>query len=335
MNNIYKNITENFYFKHYYLDSKQKLSLLDFYRKQYGVSGSFKSFSSQLIYDFKASIDYPVTSLLDVIEGGVSVLGATALLLSSPLQIFSKNNFDSVSKQAEASSFIAEQGAEKLIFGIGGLLSTLILWPAMLMKTVVNFVTASVFTVKDIFVDFEVNDITFTQNHDFYKNIAVGKEKSFDNCELSNSKFIYTDESGKKVEKEFSELMPDTYITKAINLAYQPFGYANRGLRQAYYGFGGLLENGVSFLKGIADIFLSPINALLAWGKLTNNATYGVDGIKNSVYNAVAHNVADRFMNVFDGNKKSFTQRMLDKEGNKNKDAYFKKELNKELNKER
>jgi hypothetical protein len=285
----------------YFNELRSESNILANYRIKFGAVGNIKAFGDQLLEDSSNTIEYPISSAWQAACGIVALLGSAILLPLSIVQVLSAKPEENIKKQADAAGIIAEQGAYDLLMGITGMAASLILIPAMIIKTLINAITASILTIKDIFITPTEENLKVEIKEDFLNFLSQERCKVKN---LSDSKYEVQED-----KKEFSELLPNTYVSKVINVIYQCGGYAKRGVEQ----LGGAISDGIEGiahgLKGVGNLALSPI-AIIS-GDSENIAQCANDGAAElmEVLPNTATKWLNRAVNVINGDsEKSINQ---------------------------
>jgi hypothetical protein len=273
-------------------NSNYDQDILANYRVHFGVAGAYKAFGDQAIIDARNTINYPFASAWQLLCGVGEILGGAAIALTSPIQLASKNKKENIKKQAEAGLRVGLEGVKDTIVGLGGCIASLVLIPAMILKTLVNFVSASFLTAKDFIWTPTDKSLNIKKDRSLFTNLH--KEKNCEKESLSDSKYTIDEDNS----KEFLDLLPDSNVSNIVNFCYQPFGYARRGVEQ----FGNaVLDSGEAtahLIKGSVNYLASPIAAINGKNTYKNCKSDAISEVWN---NNLLDKFAQRINNVVEG----------------------------------
>jgi hypothetical protein len=261
------------------------------YRVHFGVAGAYKAFGNQAIIDARNTINYPFASVWQTICGVGEILGGAAIAITSPIQLASKNPKENIKKQAQAGWTVAKEGVKDTKFGLDGCIASLVLIPVMILKTLVNFVSASLLTAKDLIWTPTDESLNIKTNEEFIENLHENQSCTVES--LSDSKYIIGENS-----KEFLKLLPKSNVSKIVNFCYQPFGYARRVVEQSGNA---ILDSGEAIahaVKGSVNYVASPIAAINGMKKYNNCK---IDAINEALNNNLLGKCAQRINNVVTG----------------------------------
>jgi hypothetical protein len=271
------------------------------YRVHFGVAGAYKAFGDQAIIDARNTINYPFASAWQLLCGAGEILGGAAIALTSPIQLASKNKKENIKKQAQAGLRVGLEGVKDTIVGLGGCVLSLVLIPAMILKTLVNFISASFLTAKDFIWTPTTDGLNIQKTKNFAKSLHKNQSCTVES--LSDSKYII---SKNKKSKEFLDLLPDSNVSKIVNFCYKPFGYARRGVEQ----FGNaILDSGEAtahLIKGSVNYLASPIAAINGKNTYKNCKSDAISEVWN---NNLLDKFAQRINNVVEGNRLSYLKK--------------------------